>query len=355
MAANTVSCSPLFDEKEKNKLQKITPITQTEWEKCNEWNRMIAEEFLQNSFHLSPKSKKAYKSNLQIWFNWVRKNLQNKPQYEIRPLDYLKYQSWLISMGHSSSDINAKRAAISSLCNYIELYYLDEFPNFRSCIAKGMSRPVNKLVHDKEPPTKEEMAMLFNELEKREEWQKLAYLKYTYDTGCRRAESIQLLKEVVNYQPVEKIVQIKDDNGDLIDKTVKYYRSNQTRCKGRGETGKVRRLIFTENTMEAIKKWLAIRGDDDCPYVFVSKNNSEVQQLSESALNKWASGLFTQLLGRRFHPHILREARATIGVVEDGKSAEAIQKLLGHESVETTVNHYIIKDDNDDELDELFI
>ena len=68
-----------------------------------------------------------------------------------------------------------------------------------------------------------------------------------------------------------------------------------------------------------------------------------------------ASGLVTQLLGRRFHPHILREARATIGVVEDGKSAEAMQKLLGHESVETTMNHYIIKEDDEDEIDELFV
>lgn len=336
-------------------MQKITPITTEEWEQCNEWNRNITDEFLVNSFHLSPKSKKAYRSNLMIWFNWVRKNLHNKPQYEIKPLDYLKYQSWLLSMGHSSSDVDSKRAAISSLCNYIELYYLDEFPNFRTCIAKGMSRPVKKLVHEKEPPTKEEMEMLFNELEKREEWQKLAYLRYTYDTGCRRAESIQLLKEVVNYNPIEKMVKVKDENGNIDEVAVKYYRSNATRCKGRGETGKVRKLIFSQSTMDAIKKWLDVRGEDDCPYVFVSRHNGDVQQLSESALNKWASGLFTKLLGRRFHPHILREARATIGVVEDGKSAEAMQKLLGHESVETTVNHYIIKDDADDEIDELFI
>lgn len=334
---------------------KLPPITQEEWEKCNEWNRNIMEEFLANSFHLSQKSKKAYRSNLMIWFNWVRQNLRDKPQYEIKPLDYLKYQSWLLSMGHSSSDVDSKRAAISSLCNYIEMYYLDEFPNFRTCIARGMSRPVKKLVHEKEPPTKEEMEMLFRALEEREDWQKLAYLRYTYDTGCRRAESIQLLKEVVNYKPIEKTVKVKDENGDEKEVAIKYYRSNQTRCKGRGETGKVRRLIFSQETMDAIKKWLDYRGEDDCPYVFVSRQNGEVQQLSESALNKWSSGLFTQLLGRRFHPHILREARATIGVVEDGKSAEAMQKLLGHESVETTVNHYIIKEDDDDDIDELFV
>ncbi|MBE5927597.1 MAG: hypothetical protein E7270_11640 [Lachnospiraceae bacterium] len=336
-------------------MKKIQPITQEEWEKCNEFNRNIVDEFLNNSFHLSPQSKKAYKSNLMIWFNWVRKNLNNKPQYEIKPLEYLRYQSWLLSIGHSSSDISNKRAAISSLCNYMEMYYIDQFPNFRTCIAKGMSKPEAKFVREKIPPTKEEMEKLFTELEMREEWQKLAYLKYTYDTGCRRAESIQLLKEVVDYMPIVKEKEIEDEDGNKHTVVIKYYRSNSTRCKGRGETGKIRKLVFTQDTMDAINKWLEVRGDDDCPYVFVSGIGKNVKQISDSALNKWASGIFTEILGRRFHPHILREARATTAVVEEGKSIESVQKLLGHQDSSTTVNHYIIRDETDEEIDELFI
>lgn len=336
-------------------MKKIDPITEQEWEQCNEFNKSILEEFLMNSYHLSPKSKTAYRSNLMIWFNFIRTNLNNKPQYEIKPIEYMRFQSWLVSLGHSSSDISNKRSAISSLCNYIETYYLDLYPNFRSCIVKGMSKPENKLVHEKIPPTKEEMEMLIFEMEKREDWQKAAYLRYTFDTGCRRSESIQLLKEVVDYEPVIKEREFIDDDGNSKIATVKYYRSNKTRCKGRGETGKVRKLIFSQETLDAIKKWLEVRGEDDCPYVFVARHDGEYQQISGSALNKWATNVFAPILGRRFHPHILREARATIGVVEEGKSAEAMQKLLGHESVDTTTKHYIIKDDDDDDIDELFI
>lgn len=334
-------------------MKKIEPISPSEWEQCNEFNREILEEFLSNSFHLSPQSKKAYRSNLMIWFNWVRTNLKNKPQHEIKPLDFLKFQSWLIKMGHSSSDINNKRAAISSLCNYMETYYIDEFPNFRTCITKGMSRPESRPVREKVPPTKEEMNHLFEELEAREEWQKLAYLRYTYDTGCRRAESLQLLKEVINYEPVIKDRVITDKNGDKKTVTVKFYRSNKTRCKGRGETGKIRTLKFSQETMDAIKKWLEIRGEDDCPYVFVSKSKNGTKQLSASALNKWASGIFTEILGRRFHPHILRESRATCLVLEEGKSIESVQALLGHNSSDTTMI-YICGDQNDEEDEELF-
>jgi len=336
-------------------MKKIQAITEQEWEQCNEFNRNIVDEFLNNSFHLSPQSKKVYRSNLMIWFNWVRKNLDNKPQHEIKPLEYLRFQSALLSMGHSSSDISNKRAAISSLCNYMEMYYVDQFPQFRTCIARGMSKPETKYIRPKEPPNKAEMQMMFEELEKREEWQKLAYLRYTYDTGCRRAESIQLLKEVVDYEPVIKEKEIIDEEGNSKIVTIKYYKSNSTRCKGRGETGKVKKLVFTQETMDAIKKWLEVRGEDDCPYVFVSKAKDGYRQISDSSINKWCSGLFTKILGRRFHPHVLREARATIAVVEEGRSVESVQKLLNHASSETTKAHYIINPNEDEDLDELFI
>lgn len=335
-------------------MKKIEPITQAEWEQCNEFNKSILEEFLMNSYHLSPQSKNAYRSNLMIWFNFVRTRLGNKPQYEIKPIEYMKFQSWLVSLDHSSSDIGNKKSAISSLCNYIETYYLDEYPNFRSCIVKGMSKPEAKLVHEKIPPTKEEMEQLIAEMERREDWQKVAYLRYTFDTGCRRSESVQLLKEVIDYEPVVKEKEIVDEDGNIQTVIVKYYKSNKTRCKGRGETGKVRRLIFSQETMDAIKKWIEIRGDDECPYVFVSRHKGDYSQITVGALNKWAANVFTPILGRRFHPHILREARATIGVVEEGKSIESIQKLLGHNSSDTT-KIYICVDDEDDEIDELFI
>lgn len=331
---------------------KLNPITEEEWALCNQYNRDIMEEFLMNSPQLSDKTKKAYRSNLMIWFNWVRQNLKDKPQYEIKSIEYMRYQNWLMSLGHSSSDITNKRAAVSTLNNYIVLYYSDEYPMFKNFIVKGMPKPEQSFVNEKNPPTKEEFLHIVEVMKEREDWQKVAYLLYTFDTGCRRAESIQLLKEVVDYKPIIKERTFVHGDGSRETRTVKYYQSNPTRCKGRGKTGKVRKLSFSENTMEAIKKWLDVRGDDDCPYVFVSKHSGQYEQISDSTLNKWAAKVFSPILGRRFHPHILREAKATISVVEEGKNISAVQRLLGHESSQTT-EIYVIAD-LDDELDELF-
>ena len=133
------------------------------------------------------------------------------------------------------------------------------------------------------------------------------------------------------------------------------YRTHNIRCKGHSQIGKVRKLQFSEEAMEALKKWLEVRGDDDCPYMFVSKaHGTDVHQVSETAFNYWCKTLLTKLVGHRVNPHLFRTSRGTNLVVEEGKSIETVQKLLGHESSETTKKHYIIREDDED-ADEAFI
>ena len=334
-------------------MERVEEVTPEKWALCNEYNRNIVDEFLMNSPQLSPKTIASYRSNLRIWFNWVREHLNNIPQYEIKSRNYMMFQNWLISKKHSSSDLTNKRAAISSLNNYIVMYYSDVYPMFHNFIVRGMPKPEKKFVREKVPPTKSEMEMLYKTLEEREEWQKIAYLKFTFSTGCRREESRLLLKEVVNYEPVIKTKEVENENGEKIPTEVKYYQTHKIRCKGKGETGKIRKLKFNQDTMDAIKKWLEVRGDDDCPYVFVTKYRGQVKQVGETTLNNWCSKDFAEIIGRRFHPHILREGKATTSVVEDGKSIESVKNLLGHESTETT-KIYVIRDEEED-VDELFM
>jgi len=320
---------------------------------CNEYNRKIVDEFLKNSTQLSKQTIKSYRSNLMIWFNYVKENLDNKPQTEIKSRDYMFYQNWLINLNHSSSDIKNKRAAVSSLNNYIVLFYSDIYPMFKNFIVRGMPQPEKSFVHEKKPPNKEEFNHLINELKKREEWQKVAWLMVSYTTGCRRAESRQLLKEIAGYDPIVKTKESINDDGKIEIRTSTFYLTHKVRCKGRGRKGSVRPLCFDVDTMVAIKKWIEVRGNDDCPYLFVAKNSVNTNQISESSLNSWCNGLFSDIVGRRIHPHIFRESRASVGVLEEGRDIKSISRLLGHKSEETT-KIYIIGDTEDDDMDDLF-
>jgi integrase len=337
-------------------MERLKPVTDEEYALCNKFNLEIVKDFIDNSTELSDKSLNSYRSNLRIWLNWIRENLDNKKIVDIKPREYLRYQNWLLSKGHSSSDISNKRSAISSLNNYIVVYYSDEYPTFHNFINKSIKKPEKAFVNEKLPPTREELEMMIDTLEKSDRKYKkmyIAYLKYTFETGCRRAETMQVLKDIINTPLNTKMVKTKDENGNEVEKEARFYLTPKIRCKGKGKTGKVRQLKFSDYSMDAFKEWVAER-DDDCPYMFVTKHDGEIKQVSESTFNGWSKNMFTQILGRRFHPHCLREAAATDIVVGQNKSIEAARALLGHESSETT-KIYVCGVDQESESDELFI
>jgi integrase len=245
-----------------------------------------------------------------------------------------------------------KRSVISSFNQYIMLFYEEEYKTFRNYVTKNIVVPKTGFVHKKEPLTPDEYEKLCKYLEEKEMWRELAYIKFSYSTGCRREEARQLLKEVVNYEPQKKIVKIRDENGKECEMEAIAYRTHDIRCKGRGEIGKVRKLQYGEDAMDALKKWIEIRGEDDNPYVFVkkSKDGSVCEQLGESAFNYWCHHIFEPVIGRRIHPHLFRESKATNMVVYEKKSIEVAQKLLGHNSSETT-KIYVISNEESDAFD----
>ncbi|MCY9594013.1 hypothetical protein PC41400_14445 [Paenibacillus chitinolyticus] len=324
-------------------VEKLPEVTEEEWNSVNEYNIEIVDEFLQQQ-HLSPQTLKQYESALKIFFRFVREKCKNAPLYELKPKHALQYQNFLMSRGLSSSAVKLKRSAVSSLCGYLEVYYADEHPLFRNIYNKKIPNPPKTARHEKKPLSQAEIDNLIHVLEERSEWQMLAYVLFSYDSGCRRGETRQLLKEVATYQYSKDMKTGEEKN---------YYLTHNIRTKGRGKEGKVRKLIFSDMSMTAIKKWLSVRGDDDCPYVFVHKTKAgNTKQLSPTAFNDWCTDVFSEIVGRRVHPHQLRSSRATNLVAVEGKDIEKVKNLLGHQSSETT-KIYVVKEGEDD-VDDLF-
>lgn len=329
--------------------KKIAEVTEEFWQnEILEENRMFVDEFLLQQ-HLSPKTLVQYKSALRIFAKWVHEHCIPKGKKRItglKPRDALKYQNWMIDIGLSASAVKFKRSSVSSLCNYIELYYgdEDEYKDFRNIFTKAIPTVAKSSKKEKFPLTMKELETLAKELEKREEWQKLAYLWYTYVTGCRREESRQLLREVGSYSLAT------DKDG----KEKKYYVTHSIRAKGRGKDGKVRKFKFDERAMLAIQKWVEYRAtqvdEDNCPFLFVSKSKGEYRQISANSFNLWCDGFSKILDGRPVHPHLLRSSRATNAVIEEGHDIKSVQKLLGHNSSQTT-EIYVVRDDADDDDD----
>lgn len=320
--------------------EKILGYTDEEFkEKVSDINRELVEEFLHQS-HLSDQTLKQYKSALYIFCKWINDYARGKDIPELKPRDALKFQNFLIDSGLSSSAIKFKRSAVSSLCGYVEVYWSDDYPMFRNIYSKAIPNVAKAKKKEKVPLTGSEIQKIIDVLEQREEWQKLAYVSFIFSTGCRREESRQLLSEVSTY---EKYKNAKGEQKD-------YYVTHKIRCKGRGKEGKVRKFKFDDKAMESIKRWLDYRKEnveiDDCPYVFVTKKNGKYRQVSPNTFNLWCKEFSDILGGKAVHPHLFRSSRATIAVVEEGKDIKSVQKLLGHNSSETT-ELYVVRDDSD--------
>jgi site-specific recombinase XerD len=326
--------------------KKIEEVTDEFWaSEVNDYNKELIEAFLEQA-HLSPATLKQYKSALRIFAKWVEDHARGKDIPDLKPRDALKYQNWLISKDLSSNAIKFKRSSVSSLCGFIEVYYNDEHPNFRNIFTKAIPNVAKNPVKEKIPLTTKEIDKLIRVLTKKEDWQKIAYIWFTYSTGCRREESRQLLAEVGQYE------KHKDKDG----KEKPYYITHPIRAKGRGKEGKVRRFTFDDKAMKAIQKWLEYRAEqfenDECPYLFVSKGKEGYKQLSANTFNLWCKEFSKILDGKAVHPHLFRSSRATNAVIEEGKDITKVQKLLGHESSQTT-EIYVVRDDSDD-LDDLY-
>ena len=314
----------------------------------NPVNRELINDFLRQS-QLSPQTLKQYKSALYIFAKWVYDELGNKDIPKMKVRDGLNYQNYLIDLELSDSAIKFKRSVVSSMFTFIEAFWDDEYPNCRNIFTKAVPTVGNQKKKEKNPLTKKELEKLIKELVKLQEWQKLAYLMFSYSTGCRREEARQLRKEVITY---DKFKNAKGEEKN-------YFVSHEIRCKGAGRTGKIRKLTFGEDAMEALKRWILQREEnskknnitDNCEHIFATVRNGEYTQVSAETFNEWCK-LFSEIVGKPIHPHLIRSTKATISVVEDGIDIKALSILHGHNSVSTT-EIYVVKD-SEEEIDKLF-
>lgn len=329
--------------------KKIEEVSEEFWNnEVDAEDKMLIEAFLEQE-RLSDKTLQQYKSALRIFARWVHENCKTKRGerariVDLKARDALRYQDWLIRLGLGAGTVKFKRSAVSSLCGYIEVYWAEEYPDFRNIYSKAIKPVKSNNKKEKVPLTSAEINQLATTLAEREEWQKLAYLWFTYITGCRREESRQLLKEVAGY------AKERDKKGNEL----KYYWTHEIRAKGEGKEGKVRKFKIDERAMQAIRKWLEVRAElvevDNCPYVFVSRSTKDGwKRLGASTFNTWCEYFSEILDGKHVHPHLLRSSRATVAVVEEGIDIKQVQKMLGHNSSETTEIYIVREEDEEDD------
>ncbi len=193
---------------EKNMLReralRLPEVTDEMWNKVDDEHRQLVSEFLEvNSFR--EKSRKQYNSSLRQFFWWVQTSLNGKKLYKITKRDFLRYISFLKNRNMSSSGIALKKAAVSSLNNYIENVVAEDDKNYEKFrnFTRGLPAIPKTQTYEKVKITFEEFQEMMKVLESDENYLGMAWLATAFYVGARRAEIIKFKSEILNYDVPE--------------------------------------------------------------------------------------------------------------------------------------------------------
>lgn len=320
-------------EVEKNTLRepakKLPPITDEMWIQVNEDYRCLVEEFITTQAH-SPETKKQYTSCLKQFGWYLCNSMNNKPFYKLTKRDYLRFLSYIRdNRKMSSSAISLRKAAVSSLCNYIENVVADDDDNYRSFrnFTRGLPAIPKNRVYEKVKVTKEEYDLMMSVLEEDENYLGMAWLAVAFTVGARRSEIIQFKTEILDY-PVQE--------GQT------YVLSHKVRGKGRSDDGKILEYMIPLDALPYIKKWINTRGYES-EYIFTTKYNGEIRKMSQTWADDFCSNTLSDILGRRINVHIFKNSCIT-HLLESGVDINLVSKYVAHHENIATTQIYDLRD-----------
>ena len=145
----------------------------------------------------------------------------------------------------------------------------------------------------------------------------LAMIDFLTSTGVRVGELVRLNKNDINFEDRSCIVF--------------------------GKGSKEREVYFDARTKLHLEKYLAMRNDNN-PALFVSLL-APYDRLEISGVEIRLRKLGNDLELQRVHPHKFRRTMAT-KAIDKGMPIEQVQKLLGHEKIDTTLHYAMVNQTN---------
>ena len=109
-----------------------------------------------------------------------------------------------------------------------------------------------------------------------------------------------------------------------------------------GKGFKEREIPLGDTTVQALERYLAVRPESSCRYVFLSQSDGPVTVMAVQLMLK---RLKEKVGVERLHPHLLRHTFAKL-YLEEG-DLKTLQVILGHEGSQTTAMIYLDPDIRD--------
>ena len=252
----------------------------------------------------SPKTLIQYRRAIEKFINDIKKNIRTVTTDELR--EYLT--NYYQNSNCSKVSIDNMRRIFSSFFNWLEdENYILKSPVRRIHKIKSMA-PVKEVYSDDEMELLRDNCVNIRDL---------ALIDLLASTGMRIGELVRLNRDDIDFYERECIVLGKGD--------------------------KERIVYFGVRTKLHLQEYLNSRHDDNAA-LFVSLRSPHTR-LTINGIEFLVRRLGRSVGIKKCHPHKFRRTMATMAI-DKGMPIEQVQKLLGHEKIDTTLHYAMVKQSN---------
>ena len=160
-------------------------------------------------------------------------------------------------------------------------------------------------------------------------------------------ENLEVLRDTCDNIRDLSIVEMLTSTGVRIGELVKLNKADinftERSCIVLGKGNKEREVYFDARTKLHLQEYLKQR-TDSVTALFVSKN-APYTRLTIGAIQRIVSTLGKQAGITKVHPHKFRRTLAT-RAIDKGMPIEQVQRLLGHQKIETTMHYAMVNQSN---------
>ena len=131
--------------------------------------------------------------------------------------------------------------------------------------------------------------------------------------------------------------------GELCNLDVEDLNFNERECVVYGKGNKERRVYFDARAKLSIIKYLESR--EDCNGALFVSLDSPYERISVHTVEQRLRELGNRLNINKVHPHKFRRSMAT-KAIDKGMPIEQVQRLLGHQQIDTTMHYAMVNQTN---------
>jgi site-specific recombinase XerD len=252
----------------------------------------------------SEKSLKYYRTTIESMLAYLNKSLKHISTDDLRTY-----------MTHYQTINNASRVTVDNIRRILSTFFT--WLEDENYILKSPVRRIHKVKTGtvvQETYTDEALELMRDNCKKMRD---LAMIDMLASTGMRVGEMVLLNREDINFQERECIVFGKGD--------------------------KERTVYFDARTKLHLKRYLKERKDDN-PALFV-RTKYPYNRLGIGGIEFIVRQMGRKLHLNKVHPHKFRRTLATMAI-DKGMPIEQLQRLLGHQRIDTTLQYAMVKQSN---------